>query len=172
MKRIALIVAVTIATVTSTAAAEPRPIHRSIPRGVSEIPVGGLQRAGRGQQVRVIPPDRYRHPTPAVDRWYREALQAGWPEKDWPRLACIIHRESRGDRFAHNPRYPDDSYGLIQLNMRAHRKWVGPAVGWDFTRLFDGYTNLATGRTLFDMAVGYYGDGWRPWISNSGSCSR
>jgi len=141
-----------------------------------------LAPAERGVQVQVSPPPapspnppspppRYHHSSPDVDRWHDEAIRAGWPEDEWPRLACIIHRESRGDPYAHNPRYPDDSYGLIQLNMRAHRKWVGPLVGWDFTHLFDGYTNLLHGRTLFDMAVGYHDDGWRPWIASNGSCS-
>ena len=168
MKRIALTASALVLAVASTAAAEPRPIHEG-------IHTARLAPAARGRQTRIIPPTvipaRYRHPVENVDRWHDTAIAAGWPEQDWPRLACIIHRESRGDRFAHNPRYPDDSYGLIQLNMRAHRKWVGPLVGWDFTRLFDGYTVLLHGRTLFGMAVGYYNDGWRPWISSNGSCS-
>lgn len=136
---------------------------------------GDLQVAERGEQVQVVAPppppvDRYHHHDANVDRWYESAIAAGWSESDWPRLACVIHRESRGDPAAHNPRHPDDSYGLIQLNMRAHRKWVGPLVGGDFTLLLNGYTNLTTGRTLFDMAVGYYGNGWRPWFASNGSC--
>jgi hypothetical protein len=144
---------------------------------------GDLATAERGRQVQVVAPPttvptptttiepaRYHHPVEDVDRWYESAIAAGWSEADWPRLACVIHRESRGNPAAHNPRYPDDSYGLIQLNMRAHRKWVGPLVGGDFNRLFNGYTNLSIGRTLFDKAVGYYGNGWRPWFASNGSC--
>lgn len=165
MKRAAAIALAGAFSFGSVASAEPRPIHRT-------IYVADLAPAVRGQQRQPAPPpdDRYRHPTPAVDRWYRAALQAGWAESDWPRLSCIIHRESRGQSGAYNPRYPDDSYGLIQLNMRAHRKWVGPLVDWDFNRLFDGYTNLLHGRALYDLAVGYYGNGWRPWFASNGSC--
>lgn len=149
---------------------------------ISGAASGALSTAERGVQVQVdappprvtttttVEPARYHHPVEDVDRWYESAISAGWPDSAWPRLACIIHRESRGDPSAHNPRYPDDSYGLIQLNMRAHRNWVGPLVGGDFNRLFNGYTNLSLGRTLFDKAVGYYGNGWRPWFASNGSC--
>ena len=165
MKRIATIVLVGAFSFGSVAMAEPRPIHRT-------IYTGRLAPAVRMQQRQAIPPpeDRYRHPDSNIDRWYRDAVRAGWPTEDWERLACIIYRESRGQPDAHNPRYPDDSYGLIQLNMRAHRKWVGPLVEGDFTRLFDGYTNLLHGRALYDLAVGYYGNGWRPWVATDGSC--
>ncbi len=175
MKRIILITSIAILSIGSTVSAEPRPIHRT-------IYVADLVPAARGRQMRVVAPPtttiptptvgpaRYQHPVEDVDRWYESAIAAGWSEADWPRLACIIHRESRGEATAHNPRYPDDSYGLIQLNMRAHRKWVGPLVGGDFDRLFNGYTNLKTGRTLFDMAVGYYDNGWQPWNASKGSC--
>ena len=139
------------------------------------VPSADLAPAERMRPMQVAPattvePARYHHPSSDVDRWYESAIAAGWSEADWPRLACVIHRESRGNPAAHNPRYPDDSYGLIQLNMRAHRDWVGPLVGGDFTRLFNGFVNLKTGRTLYDMAVGYYGNGWRPWFASDGSC--
>lgn len=113
---------------------------------------------------------RWHHWNPDVDRWYDTAVEAGWPDQDWSRLACIINRESRGDPTAYNGRGRDDSYGLLQLNMRAHRSWVGPLVDWDFNRLFDPATNLSVGRVLFDRAVDYYGNGWQPWNASDGSC--
>ena len=136
---------------------------------------GDLQVAERGQHVQVVAPppppvDRYHHPEAVVDQWHDVAIEAGWPEDDWPRLACVIWRESRGYPFAHNPRPPDDSYGLIQLNMRAHWPWVRLLVDGYASELFDPYTNLMIGRTLFDKAVQAYGDGWQPWIATNGSC--
>lgn len=168
--RAAVIVAAGAVSFGSLAMAEPRPIHRTIYTDT-------LEPAVRFQQFQVAPPttvvpDRYHHHSADVDRWYEVAIAAGWPAEDWPRLACIIHRESRGQPDAHNTRHPDNSYGLIQLNMRAHRRWVGPLVGGDFTQLFDGFVNLKTGRTLYEMAVGYYGNGWRPWFASDGSCPK
>lgn len=107
-----------------------------------------------------------KHVAPAgslCPQWYGHARAAGWLATDWPRLDRIIYRESRCNPKAHNPRYPDDSYGLMQLNMRAHRSWVGPMVGWDFTRLFDPTANLKVARVLYNKAASAYGCGWQPW---------
>ena len=93
------------------------------------------------------------------------ALDAGWSEADWPRLDAIIWRESRCTPTAHNGRGRDDSYGLMQLNMRAHRSWVRPLVDGDFDRLFDPATNLAVARQLFDRAEQQMGCGWQPWTT-------
>lgn len=108
-------------------------------------------------------------PPPASARcgdWWDEARAAGWSQTDLPFLDYVMWRESRCTPTAHNPRPPDDSYGLVQLNMRAHRSWVGPIVGWDFNRLFDPTTNLRVARRLFDMAADTYGCGWQPWRSS------
>lgn len=98
---------------------------------------------------------------------YAAALQAGWPASDWKRLDHIMWRESRCQPGVHNGKGRDDSYGLIQLNMKAHRSWVGPLVDWDFTRLYDPVTNLEVGRQIYDKAVGYWDCGWRPWTTRS-----
>ncbi|NDD85617.1 hypothetical protein EBZ38_15250 [bacterium] len=93
--------------------------------------------------------------TASADRcpeFRQTALDAGWSEADWPRLDAIIWRESRCSATAHNRRGKDDSYGLVQLNMRAHRSWVRPLVDGDFDRLLDPATNLAVARQLFDRA--------------------
>lgn len=91
------------------------------------------------------------------------AMQAGWAESDWPRLDYVIYRESRCQPGAHNPHGLDNSYGLMQLNMKAHARWVGPLVGWDFSRLWDPVTNLVIARQLFHKAADAYGCGWQPW---------
>ena len=94
---------------------------------------------------------------------YGAALAAGWSASDWARLDYIIYRESRCVPTAHNPRPPDDSYGLMQLNMRAHRSWVGPLVNWNFSRLFEPVVNFRMARVLFNKARSAYGCGWQPW---------
>lgn len=95
--------------------------------------------------------------------FYDEALRAGWPAAAWPRLDAIIWRESNCLPTAHRYSATDDSYGLLQLNMRAHRSWVGPLVGGQFGRLFDPYTNLRVGRLLYEKAQSWWGCGWHPW---------
>jgi hypothetical protein len=91
------------------------------------------------------------------------AMQAGWSVADWSRLDPIIFRESRCQTGAHNPHGLDNSYGLLQLNMKAHARWVGPIVGGDFSRLWNAVTNLTVGRILFQKAHDAYGCGWQPW---------
>lgn len=94
------------------------------------------------------------------------AMQAGWAEADWSRLDYIIYRESRCQSGVYNGVGRDNSYGLMQLNMKAHRAWVGPLVGWDFSRLWDPVTNLSVARHLFVMADDAYRCGWQPWAFN------
>lgn len=108
--------------------------------------------------------------TPSTDRcpqWRQTALDAGWSEADWARLDQIIWRESRCNPGAHNGRGRDDSYGLVQLNMRAHRSWVRPLVDGDYSRLFDPAVNLTVARELFARADDAYGCGWKPWTTRN-----
>lgn len=94
---------------------------------------------------------------------YGAAMRAGWKPSHWARLDYIMWRESRCNPRAYNGRGRDDSYSLLQLNMRAHRSWVGPLVGWDFSKLYDPETNLRIGKVLYDKARRMYGCGWQPW---------
>ena len=47
------------------------------------------------------------------------ARQAGFDSSISPTIAAISLAESGGNPRAHNPRYPDDSYGLRQVTMLA-----------------------------------------------------
>lgn len=110
----------------------------------------------------------YQHPNPLVERWHQAALDAGWPEAQWPRVSCIISRESGGQPDAHNPRDPGyGSFGLMQLNLSKGQygtwAWWGPSLGWDMTRLFDGPTNLRYARLLYERADDLWGKPWQPW---------
>ena len=90
---------------------------------------------------------------------YAAAIAAGWHPNEWPRLAAIMYRESRCIPTAvnNNAATRDASRGLVQLNLLAHRSWIGPLVGWDFDRLYDPITNLRVARVL------YLKCGWGPW---------
>lgn len=106
------------------------------------------------------------HAAPAGSRCpqhYGAAMAAGWTPAQWPRIDYIMYRESRCQPGVHNGKGRDNSYGLMQLNMKALKSWVGPLVGWDFTRLFDPYTNLSVARNLYGRAQKMFGCGWHPW---------
>ena len=45
------------------------------------------------------------------------ARMAGFDPSISPVMAAIGLAESSGNPYAHNPKYPDDSYGLFQINM-------------------------------------------------------
>jgi hypothetical protein len=94
---------------------------------------------------------------------YNTAIAAGWTADQWSKLDVIIWRESRCFSDVHNTKGRDNSYGLLQLNMKAHKKWVTPLVDGDFTRLFDPETNLRIGRVLYGKAKEAYGCGFQPW---------
>lgn len=107
-------------------------------------------------------PRTYTYPNPDIDQWHDLAMQAGFAEKDWKWLSCVINREtgSTGRPDLHNGKGRDDSYGLLQLNMKAHKRWVGPLVDYDFDRLYDPLTNLTIAYTLYEKA------GRSPWRNN------
>ena len=96
-------------------------------------------------------------------QWYGAAMIAGWSPDQWVRLDRIMWRESHCNPGVYNGVKRDSSYGLTQLNMKAHKKWVGPLVYGNFDSLYDPVVNLTIARQLFDMAVRSYGCGWQPW---------
>ena len=51
------------------------------------------------------------------DQIAQVARQAGIPEDKIPTMVAIAMAESSGNSEAHNAKYPDDSYGLWQINM-------------------------------------------------------
>ena len=93
-----------------------------------------------------------------ADRWRSTALAAGWPASQWPTLRCIIHRESRGDPRAYNPRDPaGGSRGLMQLN-GVHTGWLKRAGIIRYASdLYGPRTNLRAARALYRLR------GWQPW---------
>lgn len=91
--------------------------------------------------------------------WTALAAQVGWPQERLGWLSGIMHRESRCQPTAHNPRGADDSYGLLQINTKG-ALWGELQRRCGLTskdQLFDPATNLACGYQL------YLAYGTRPW---------
>ncbi len=84
------------------------------------------------------------------------AVQAGFSPKDAGTMAAICKSESGGFTGAHNSTYPDDSYGLCQINMldepgymlgKERREKFG--IGSN-EALKDPLTNLKAAKQVFD----------------------
>lgn len=84
------------------------------------------------------------------------ARQAGFDTSISPTIAAISLAESGGNPMAHNPRYPDNSYGLMQVNMLdepgyqlgAERRQRYGLQSND--QLFDPLTNMKAAKDIFD----------------------
>lgn len=101
---------------------------------------------------------KYRHSSPAVQQWHDVAMYAGWAEKDWKWLSCIIYRESRGNTFA---KYPHGSArGLTQILHRVHKKRVTKIFGSDPAVLYNPFVNLFIAHMLYSES------GRAPWGVN------
>lgn len=94
---------------------------------------------------------------------YHAALRAGWSNAHWSKLDYIMWRESRCKPTVHNTKGRDNSYGLLQLNMKAHKSWVKPIVQGNYTALFNAEVNLRVGKALYDRAKKMFGCGFQPW---------
>ena len=84
------------------------------------------------------------------------AVQAGFSPKDAGTMAAICKSESGGFTGAHNSKYPDDSYGLCQINMLDEPGYMLGAerrekfgIGSN-EALKDPLTNLKAAKQVFD----------------------
>ena len=84
------------------------------------------------------------------------AVQAGFSPKDAGTMAAICKSESGGFAGAHNSKYPDDSYGLCQINMLDEPGYMLGAerrekfgIGSN-EALKDPLTNLRAAKKVFD----------------------
>lgn len=84
------------------------------------------------------------------------ARQAGFDPKISPTIAAISLAESGGNPKAHNPTYPDNSYGLMQVNMldepgyqlgAERRNRYGLQSNEE---LFDPLTNMRAAKDIYD----------------------
>jgi len=87
-----------------------------------------------------------------VEQWHQMALTVGWPESAWPRLSCIMQRESRGNPSAKNRN--SSATGLLQILASHHPN----------DDLFDPATNLSVGLAMWQTS------GWQPWALPSHPC--
>lgn len=141
---------------TGTLSPEIRQILIDMPDDV--LVISGIDVYPDGVQVERSAPSGSRCP-----QHYRTAMNAGWSHSQWSKIDFIIWRESRCKSNAYNGKGRDNSYGLMQLNMKAHKSWVGPMVNWDFTQLYNPSTNLRIAKHLYDKARKTFGCGFQPW---------
>lgn len=93
---------------------------------------------------------------------YADARAAGFSAAQATIMTAIAGAESGFNPKAHNPRPPDNSYGLGQVNMIGR---LGPARREEFglssnEELFDPITNM---RASYKISGG--GKNWRPWTT-------
>lgn len=90
---------------------------------------------------------------------YVLAKDAGFNHEDSWKMALIAVLESGGDTQAHNPRGDDNSYGLWQINMKAHdRGKFGISANEE---LYDPQVNARAAKIVFDEAGGF--GPWSVW---------
>ena len=84
------------------------------------------------------------------------ARAAGFDSSISPVMAAISLAESGGNPMAHNPRYPDNSYGLFQVNMLDEPGYMlgaerrGRYGLRSNDELFDPMTNLKAAKDIYD----------------------
>jgi hypothetical protein len=91
--------------------------------------------------------------------------KAGFRGDTLIKMAGIAKRESSYNRFAHNPKPPDDSYGLFQVNLLGNLReprmdQIGQITGGskDPSNLYDPYVNAAM---AWQLSSG--GTNLQPW---------
>jgi len=93
---------------------------------------------------------------------YADARAAGFSAAQATIMTAIAGAESGFDPRAHNPKPPDNSYGLGQVNMLGR---LGPARRKEFgltsnEQLFDPLTNMRA-----SYQISGHGKNWRPWTT-------
>lgn len=106
-------------------------------------------------------------------QWWEAAHAAGFAAHELWHVDRIVYAESRCNESAFNGSGGDQSYGLMQINVKAssgNRSLVGPWVDWDWSRLLDAETNLRVGRMMADYVEDELGwCRWRPWTTRDRS---
>jgi hypothetical protein len=121
----------------SPMSAPQRPIARAPQQQAAVQPPADFGAAGEYGvgQAPTEPPDTIIPSKPAQGQRYsfdelrQLAQQAGFQGPKADEMAAISLAESGGNPFAHNPKYPDDSYGLTQINALAHGPVAKQALG-------------------------------------------
>ena len=96
--------------------------------------------------------------------WWALARQVGWDEDQMMTLDYVIHRESRGQTSAFNPKDPNGgSRCLIQINGSWTRWLRNKGVLTKADDLYNPRTCLTAGLTIYQYGIDRYGYGWSPW---------
>lgn len=92
------------------------------------------------------------------------ALDAGFRGEAADIITAITFPESGGDPNAHNPKYPDDSYGLTQINALAHGPKAKEALG-NPKRAMELAFEVSKGGTNFRPWTTYTSGAYRQYLS-------
>jgi len=96
--------------------------------------------------------------------WWALAREIGWDEDQMMTLDYVIHRESRGQTMAFNPKDPNGgSRCLIQINGSWTRWLRDKGVLNKADDLYNPRTCLTAGLTIYQYGIDRYGYGWSPW---------
>lgn len=91
---------------------------------------------------------------PAEGGWHDTAIAAGWQEWQWPKLACIINRESGGNPNARSRTHDSGLTQINDVNVGFLRDRGIISSRYD---LFNPLVNLRAAKALYDLS------GWSPW---------
>jgi hypothetical protein len=86
-----------------------------------------------------------------IDQIAALAIGVGLTRDQAVTATAIAMRESGGNTAAHNPVYPDDSYGLWQINRLA------------WSQYSPGVLSTARGNAFAMLKVSNHGTNWQPW---------
>lgn len=107
-------------------------------------------------------------PDGKCSEWYPVAIEAGWSIDQLNKIGRIMYAESRCIHDIANGSY---SFGLTQIEWKAHYKWLETEFGiTESEDLYDPYTNLLVAKWLHDYAEENYGCGWQPWYMSGDWC--
>jgi hypothetical protein len=94
------------------------------------------------------------------------AERAGFKGEAARTIAAIARSESGGDPNAHNPRYPDDSYGITQINALAHGEKAKAAKG-NPLRAMELAFEISKGGTDFSPWTEYKNKGYQKYLGEA-----
>lgn len=96
--------------------------------------------------------------------WWSLAREIGWVEDQMMTLDYVIHRESRGNKSAFNPKDPNGgSRCLIQINGSWTRWLRDQGVLTQADDLYNPRVCLTAGLVIYRYGLDRYGYGWGPW---------
>lgn len=173
MKTVGIVVLFALAGLSCDAPSDsPQEVSRvSTPTTTISVPQTAPQTPLRPDLEQPIPVPTTLPDTKCAE-WYPLAIEVGWPDELWPRLAKIMWRESRCQPDAHYDGDPNGgSYGLMQINGFWCRPRYAGDPGWlqsagvldTCDELYDPETVLHASLHVYIYSLYQNKNGWHPW---------